>query len=251
MLVMVVVVAADLLLVYRYRAAYDVYLAEQEAYLRLFNRDYFPRLVADDALVTAQRAMNASYQAAEQYFDTASATRPVLGLAALLALLALAGGDRASVGMIPVPVQGWKFWFRIGLVISLSVLAVAILLAGVWLLVVGQIRTNWDGQSDFDEAFREAILRAPIFEELIYRIAICVPVAACWGMRASIVVSGVLFGFLHVLYGNANPVNLIAGFFLAWTFLKSNTILVPMIIHLVGNLFFLYGQLALITWKII
>ena len=48
--------------------------------------------------------------------------------------------------------------------------------------------------------------------------------------------SGLLFGGLHVLYGNPGPDNLVAGFFLAWAILKSGSILVPLALHALGNL---------------
>jgi uncharacterized protein len=50
------------------------------------------------------------------------------------------------------------------------------------------------------------------------------------------VASGMIFGALHVLYGNPPPDNFIAGSFLAWAYLKIGTIVVPIASHLLGNL---------------
>jgi membrane protease YdiL (CAAX protease family) len=53
---------------------------------------------------------------------------------------------------------------------------------------------------------------------------------------------------LHVLYGNAGPDNLIAGFFLAWAYLKSGTILVPVVLHSLGNVGVLLARSGAWYW---
>ena len=55
-----------------------------------------------------------------------------------------------------------------------------------------------------------------------------------------------LFGLLHVVYGNPGPDNLVAGFFLAWSFLKSGTIVVPVVLHSLGNACVFVAQV--VTW---
>ena len=47
-------------------------------------------------------------------------------------------------------------------------------------------------------------------------------------------------------YGNPSPENLVGGFFLAWAYLKSDSIIVPVVLHGLGNLAALAGQVA--TW---
>jgi CAAX protease family protein len=66
--------------------------------------------------------------------------------------------------------------------------------------------------------------------------------------RWTILVSGLAFGALHVLYGNPGPDNLIAGFFLGWAYLKSGSVLVPMILHSLGNLIALSAHLGAWYW---
>jgi len=66
-----------------------------------------------------------------------------------------------------------------------------------------------------------------------------------WGL---ITTSGLVFGLLHVLYGNPAPDNLIAGFLLQWSFLKSGTILVPMTMHCAGNAIALISQI--VNWHV-
>lgn len=84
-------------------------------------------------------------------------------------------------------------------------------------------------------AFYRMCVTAPVYEEAIYRIVLCAPLAAILGCRTTIVVSGVVFGLLHVWYGNPGPDNLVAGFFLGWAYLKSGTIVVPLAWHALGN----------------
>jgi membrane protease YdiL (CAAX protease family) len=76
----------------------------------------------------------------------------------------------------------------------------------------------------------------PLFEEVLYRLAVCVPVAAWLGPRVAIAASGFIFAGLHVLYGNPSPDNLLGGFILAWAFLRSGTLVVPIALHSLGNL---------------
>jgi membrane protease YdiL (CAAX protease family) len=68
-----------------------------------------------------------------------------------------------------------------------------------------------------------------------------VQAVGCW---KTIAASGVLFGLLHVVYGNPSPENLVGGFFLAWAYLKSESILIPFILHAGGNLIVWLGQIA-------
>ena len=86
--------------------------------------------------------------------------------------------------------------------------------------------------------------RAPVMEETVYRVIICVSLAGVLGPWKRIAISGCLFGTLHVPYGNPSPENLVGGFFLAWAYLKSETILLPVMLHSVGNSFAVAGQAA-------
>jgi membrane protease YdiL (CAAX protease family) len=51
-----------------------------------------------------------------------------------------------------------------------------------------------------------------------------------------------------VLGGIASPENQIAGFLLAWAFLKIGTILVPLAMHSAGNLIALASHVAAWYW---
>lgn len=51
----------------------------------------------------------------------------------------------------------------------------------------------------------------------------------------SIAVSGLLFAVLQVFHDSASLVKLFGGLFLAWAYLKSDSILLPVMLHGVGN----------------
>jgi membrane protease YdiL (CAAX protease family) len=243
-------VTTDLAFLYSYRVLSDANQAAADHYENI-DLDYrlggFFRPSYHDVL-RAHDASHEAWKAAVQAYNTSNEVRAIVFLAAVLALLGLARGDRATLGLVEAPFQGWRYWGRAGAVACLLTWAVALPLAAVWLLLGWDIHTTWNGKlEDFNEALANSLIRAPVMEEVAYRVVVCVPVAACLGGRTAILVSGVLFSLIHVFYGNPNPLNLIAGFFLAWTFVKSGTVLIPMLIHILGNAFFLYAQLLLIT----
>ena len=72
--------------------------------------------------------------------------------------------------------------------------------------------------------------------------------AALLGPWKTSVVSGLAFAYLHVLYGNPSPENVAGGFILAWVYLKSESILLPVLAHSLGNLGALASQVAVWYW---
>ena len=60
--------------------------------------------------------------------------------------------------------------------------------------------------------------------------------------------SGLIFAVLHAVYGNASPENLLGGFILMWVFLKSETIIVPIALHSLGNFCAFAFQVAYFYW---
>lgn len=80
----------------------------------------------------------------------------------------------------------------------------------------------------------------------IYRLILCVPLTVLLGPWRTVAVSGLAFGGLHWAYGTPSPENLVGGFLLAWAYLKSGSIAVPVMLHGLGNLFALAAQVG--TW---
>jgi membrane protease YdiL (CAAX protease family) len=162
--------------------------------------------------------------------------RSVLFIIALTAYLILARGDLATVGLTCHPTQGLRYWSVATLFIGAAVGSI-ILLAGATLWLLGKdIPLHSTRPADAWAQFVPMCVTAPLVEEATYRLGFCtgaVPILKPWG---TVGLSGVTFGLLHVLYGNAGADNLVAGFFLGWAFLKSGSILVPIVLHSLGNL---------------
>jgi uncharacterized protein len=148
-------------------------------------------------------------------------------------------GDAGSFGFRLVPLQSWTYWAKatvlIGAVLALCLMAVAGVVFGLLRYPVAP--PSLSGETQIPMLFVWMCIISPLCEEILYRLAICAPLAARWGPTAAIVVSGTVFAGLHLLYGNPSPENLLGGFFLAWAFLKSGTLVVPIALHALGNLF--------------
>ena len=89
---------------------------------------------------------------------------------------------------------------------------------------------------------------APVLEELIYRLALCLPLVGIVGRRWTILLSGVVFAALHFRHGNPGPSNFIAGFILGWAYLKSGNLLIPIILHSLGNLCVFLVNVGVFYW---
>lgn len=162
--------------------------------------------------------------------------RAVLPLVALAAYLALTRGDRGAVGLSLRPVPGGRYWLRATLLIGAAVGSVILTTLAGFRLLGHPLPDLATDPARFWPEFVRMCLLAPAVEEGVYRVGLCCGASALLGPSAAIAASGLVFGALHVLYGNPGPDNLVAGFFLAWAFLRSGSILVPIALHSLGNL---------------
>jgi membrane protease YdiL (CAAX protease family) len=174
--------------------------------------------------------------------------RGALAVIALAAQLRLVNGDLASVGLRLTPTQGWWFWGRASLVIGLVVLACLVVGLGAWVLAGRELPLYATPPADIGTAFLRMCLFTPVQEEATYRLALCVPLAVLIGPWGAIVVSGLVFGGLHWAGGTPSPENLVGGFLLAWAYLKSESIAVPVLLHGLGNLCALAAQVGIWYW---
>jgi membrane protease YdiL (CAAX protease family) len=151
--------------------------------------------------------------------------------------LVLVRGDRASLGLTAAPVQGWAYWLKATLVLALVIGGIVALLLVVLKAAGIRYPVPQVPPAEVVPALWRMCVRAPVIEEATYRLVLCAPLAALLRPWGAVAVSGVLFALVHVVYGNPGPDNQVAGFFLAWAFLKSGTVLVPVILHGLGNAF--------------
>jgi membrane protease YdiL (CAAX protease family) len=226
-----VVVGLDLGVHWRYHLAEAAYLERVEACRELLPA-FVPSQADSDAVTERYESMLAAA-------DHALYVRLVLAVAAPLVYLALARGDRASVGLLESPRQGWRAWIAISMRAGAVLFVAALGFALVWRSLGWGWESAIAGYSDGQFLFAEGCVRAPVFEEIIYRLALCVPIATRFGSGPAIAASGILFALVHVTYGNLNPASAISGFFFAWVFLKSDSIIPCIALHALGN--FLFG----------
>src|SRR3954447_541754 len=168
-----------------------------------------------------------------------------LPLLALGSLSLLSLGDPGTVGLGPWPQPGVRYWIDTAAWLGLALGSVSMsALLGLNRLG-GELPIRSTHPDRFGAEFVRMCLLAPTVEEGVYRLGLCGGLVAWIGPGRTIVASGVLFGGLHVLYGNPGPDNLLAGFYLAWSYLKSGTILVPIALHALGNFCVLASWIAL------
>lgn len=181
----------------------------------------------------AVTAIGIDLSAAKMYVS--DEVRLLIALGAVGLCWIIAGRDRASLGLTLRPRQPWSYWCRVTLMIGGLMLVPIAIFSALVILLHWQVTIPRTSPDEALSALYRMCISAPVYEEALYRIVLCAPLAAALGGRTTIVVSGVVFGLLHVLYGNPGPDNLVAGFFLAWAYLKSGTIMVPLAWHSLGN----------------
>jgi membrane protease YdiL (CAAX protease family) len=171
------------------------------------------------------------------------AHRMTLAILAPLCLLCLARGDRASIGLVLRPRKGFGYWWKasaligVGLVLFLSLICVFYRVAHIpprFVLAPESALRLLPGWCVY----------YPLLEELLYRLVLCAPLVALLGPWYALGISGVVFGALHGLYGNPAPTNFVAGYILAWAYIRSESILVPVVWHSLGNAAILVFQVG-------
>ncbi|MGZ3688957.1 MAG: CPBP family intramembrane glutamic endopeptidase [Bdellovibrionota bacterium] len=143
-----------------------------------------------------------------------------------------------NLGLRLSPKPSWRYWAKASLVIAGIAVACLLLGEGVLRAFGAKRSLLWTFRSSveyWEWWIKRSCLEVPPLEELLYRVILCVPLTALAGPWAAIVVSTACFGALHFAYGIAGPENVLGGALLAWAFLKSESILVPLLLHVSGN----------------
>jgi membrane protease YdiL (CAAX protease family) len=144
-------------------------------------------------------------------------------------------GDWDAVGLNLRPRQSWWWWARATIGAGLVVLSAVIVFAAGYYLVTGDVPfTRPLPPERWAARLLAGCIVYPLTEEGIYRFALCHAVRPA-GRVTTVLASGILFALLHFIYGNAAPTNVVAGFVLGWAFLKSETLVVPILLHSLGN----------------
>ncbi len=162
-------------------------------------------------------------------------TRAVLGGTSLIFYFWISSFDRKSLGLRVLPLQPVSFWIRATVIIAILLLVpiLLFLVAANWMqleLPIPRIPPQYAAP-----AFLHMCLIAPLLEEPIYRLAICFSTTVAFGPLFAILLSGFAFAGLHFIYGNPGPDNFLAGYVLAWSYLKSGSLMVPVVMHSLGN----------------
>jgi uncharacterized protein len=161
--------------------------------------------------------------------------RAALALVALAAGIWLVDGDLSSIGFRLAPVQGWRYWAGATALLGLAVAVCLLMGWGICALTGYEPPIYTTAPREIGVGFLEKCIYYPVLEEVIYRLALCVPLVILIGPWRTIAVSGLVFAGLHFAYGCPSPENLIGGFLLAWAYLKSESILIPLLLHSTGN----------------
>lgn len=170
--------------------------------------------------------------------------RPMLALLTTVLLAEVSRADRTAGRSAFDPAPGWAFWAVLGVLLGAVVGVLAACAFAFW-WVFGccppeMVRLDL---AEIPEALYRMCLDAPLVEEVIYRQALCGAVVSLVGPRTAIGVSGIVFAGLHWLYGNPSVENQVGGFLLAWMYLRSGTLIVPILFHSVGNFGAMWAQI--------
>ncbi len=163
---------------------------------------------------------------------------------AFLAYGFYSGWNWAQLGLRLKPRQDWQYWIKVTAILGLIVGAVSGVVFGFcWATGLPFYVPRFDPRiSEVWDWGVSGCTTVPVVEEGVFRFALCVPLARWLGATQTIAISGMVFALAHFVGGNPGPDNFVAGYLLAWAFLKSGTLLVPIILHGLGNLcVFIFG----------
>ncbi len=173
-----------------------------------------------------------------------------LGVAVLIFMASLAGNDRGSVGFTLRARPSWSFWPKCTMFLGGFVLVGSLVVsAGLWMFdALPPLQSEFHSKDQIVNFLWQGCLWAPVEEELLYRGALCVPLAALIGRRWTVLVAGLTFAALHYAYGNLGANHVFAGFVMGWAYLRSGSLLVPILLHSLGNLLIWFLNVGLFYW---
>lgn len=122
--------------------------------------------------------------------------------------------------------------FSMGLIIVFSNILIRIA-PSVIEEILGEDTLNTGSYSLFYKGLESfnVIILGPIVEELVCRGIILNRLKVKWGVRKALIVSSVIFGIVHFDFGGA----FVFGLFMALLYLKTNSLIVPIVCHCLNN----------------
>jgi len=178
------------------------------------------------------------------WWSTSARTAFALGVALFLYEAGRGSPDTLRTLLDPAP--NWWYWVRLSwCLVGIFLIAIVLFYGAVLLRVDGEASSSIPrvAAHSVPEAFNRMCIEAPLVEEVNYRLALVGGMVSLTGRSGAILASGIVFAGLHWIYGNASIENQVAGFILAWAYLRSGTLVIPILIHAVGNLMALDLQL--------
>jgi membrane protease YdiL (CAAX protease family) len=162
-------------------------------------------------------------------------THLIVALGSILVMWRLAGRDFDTLGLRMRVEPSWRFWAGAAVLIAI---VVGVAAAG-YVLATGKyehLALHAPNADTWLVRIPDACIYAPVFEELVYRVALCSALVPWIGRWPTVIASGAIFGLVHITYGVGGPDNFIAGYFFAWAYLRSGSVSVPIAMHAAGNL---------------
>lgn len=167
----------------------------------------------------------------------------LLCLWALRKLSQLSINSRYLIGKLP---HGYSWLTLFGLVAALLLFSFGILLLTFYLLslhstsLAESLLEPLDAENPSTSSFPiisyllyifSSVVVAPVSEEFIFRGIFLHRWATKWGASRAILVSSIIFGFLHIDFLGA----LVFGIVMALLYIKTRTLIVPMVAHAMNN----------------
>ncbi len=161
-----------------------------------------------------------------------SARREIPPSIALVIFVYLARNDLDAIGVRVRPLPSFRFWLGAMVVLALIM---TLLIAGSIVVFLALDKSITPTALPTYQGVWSMVVDAPMVEESIYRWLFVTGIVAVAPRWAGVVLSGAVFAYLHFVYNNPGPDNFIGGYFFAWMYLRSGSILVPIAFHALGN----------------
>lgn len=130
------------------------------------------------------------------------------------------------------------FWIRATMAFIVTVFSFYFIIINVMSFLKYNVAFRFAPISALDWGnYIEHFIRAPVIEEIFLRGIFCAVLARLigWKLKTIVLINGAFFAIVHFYYGGADPMNFVGGYFLAWGFCVSRSLVIPTIFHFFGN----------------